>query len=151
MFIHLSIHLIDLKRRRFLDNDVLFTYASVDGVRPLRIKHGLHLDPTKIRDVAKPIDMREAIEIRFGRAKQIYRKGMWRTYEEMVNRARFEQGFQEDWVVTQVRAEEDRIIVTGGIPPKGRPPESRNWRIEIAWRPLSTTGDAVRETAKRVP
>jgi hypothetical protein len=105
----------------------------------------------KVREVSKRIDMREAIEVRYGDARQIYKKGMWKTYEEMAHHARLEQGFPDEWVITQIRAEEDRIIAICGILPENRPPGTRNGLIEKSWPPLSATGHAVREAARGVP
>jgi hypothetical protein len=50
------------------------------------------MDAKKIREVSKPVDMRE---VRFGEAKQIYKKGEWKSYPDMAARARFEQGFPD--------------------------------------------------------
>jgi hypothetical protein len=46
-----------------------------------------------------------------------------------------------------VLAEEGRIITVC----EENPAENRDWLIENAWPPLSTTGDRVREAAGRVP
>jgi hypothetical protein len=89
-------------------------------------KQGLHLVATKTREVSKPKDMREAIAIRLGEVKQISKKGEWSSYAEMVARARFEQGFPDTWVIMQVMAKEDRIIVICGILPEDRSHSTRN-------------------------
>jgi hypothetical protein len=89
--------------------------------------------------------MRGAIEVRFGEAKQAYKNGEWASYKAIIRKAKFEQGFPETWIVSQVRAEDDRII---GVCEEN-PPTPRAWLLEKTWPPLSTTGDRVREAARR--
>jgi hypothetical protein len=92
--------------------------------------------------------MREAIEIRFEEATQMYKKREWSSCEATVARGWTEKVLAEDWTITKVGAAEDQIFVTCGIPPADRP--QTEWKIEKAWPPHSTTGDRVREAARRV-
>jgi hypothetical protein len=138
-------HVMDPNGQEFPNDGNLFSYASMDGARPVNVIHGLNAGTGKKRVPSHLKDNSERIEVRFGDRKVVLTKGSRKTYLTAFDEAREAESIPDSWKIATVRADEGRIIIIGedGVNPF--------WFREKLYPPLDETKDRLREAARKVP
>jgi hypothetical protein len=137
--------IVDPAGNPFSQEDSLFGYATMRGALPVKILHGSAMRTTKARVKTPRQDNRAKVEIKFDHKRFEFARGLYPTYQKLLEECRKAEKLPYTWQIWAIRAEEDRIIVecVDGVIPF--------LFSEKACPPMKLSEDPIYQNAVRVP